>query len=247
MALTPQNNDAFAREVDEELRRDQVASIGKRYGLLILGLIVLALVAFGGWQWWQHAQAQAAAKQGEQLSAALDSLGKNQPKAAAAPLAELAGSDVEGYRAMAKFTQADILLQADNLKGAAAKFAEVAQDSALPQPFRDLALIRQTQAEFDTLQPNAVIARLSGLAAPDSPWLGSAGEMVAVSYLALGKRAEAGKLFGTIARTDGVPETIRQRAVQMAGVLGVDAVAQDDPAAQTPARPAAQTEEKNAG
>ena len=39
-----------------------------------------------------------------------------------------------------------------------------------------------------------------------------------------GKRLEAGKIFAQIAQSKGyVPDTIRQRSVQMAGVLGVDA------------------------
>ena len=50
--------------------------------------------------------------------------------------------------------------------------------------------------------------------------------MVAISYLRQNKRADAGKLFAEIARDTNVPESIRQRAVQMAGVLGVDAVGQ---------------------
>ena len=47
MALTPQNNQAFLREVDEELRRDQVASFGRRYGLWVAVAIVTARLACG--------------------------------------------------------------------------------------------------------------------------------------------------------------------------------------------------------
>ena len=132
------------------------------------------------------------------------------------------GSD--GYRASAKFVQADLLLQKNDLKGAAAKFAEVANDTGLAQPFRELALIRQTTAEYDVLRPDAVIARLAPLAVKGGPWLGSAGEMVAIAHLRLNHRDQAGRLFGEIAADPNVPETVRQRAVQMAGTLGVDAV-----------------------
>jgi len=112
------------------------------------------------------------------------------------------------------------------LRGAAAKFAEVANDGSIGQPFRDLALIRQTSAELDTIKPDVVVARLRGLAVKGNPWFGSAGEMVAVSYLKMGRRDLAGTLYGQIAREPDVAESVRQRAVQMAGVLGVDAVNQ---------------------
>jgi len=132
---------------------------------------------------------------------------------------------VAGYRALALFTQADLLLQKDDLKGAAAKFAAVAGDSSIGQPLRDLALIRQTAAEFDSLKPDVVVSRLRPLAVKGNPWFGSAGELVASAYLQMNKPDLAGPLFGQIARDDTVPDTIRQRAVQIAGTMGVDAVA----------------------
>jgi hypothetical protein len=56
--------------------------------------------------------------------------------------------------------------------------------------------------------------------------------MVALAYLQQGRRDLAGQLFGQIAATEHVPESIRQRAVQMSGTLGVDAVDQKDKTAQ---------------
>src|SRR3546814_20762034 len=76
----------------------------------------------------------------------------------------LAASEIDGYRAIARFTDADILLQKNDLKGAAAKFASIAQDQSLAESFRDLALIRQTAAEYDSLKPDVVISRQIGRA-----------------------------------------------------------------------------------
>ena len=101
-------------------------------------------------------------------------------------------------------------------------FAEVAGDDSLAQPWRDLALVRQTVTEFDTLTPNVVIERLKPLAVSGNAWFGSAGEMVALSYIKLGQPQLAAKLFSDIAKDESVPETIRSRAVQMAGGLGAD-------------------------
>lgn len=228
MALTPQSSQAFLSEVDDELRRERLTTFWTRWGLIIGGLVVLALAAFGGYLYWQHRQHQAAGADGERLQAAYDALGQNDAKAAGDKLKTLANSDVDAYRALAQFTQADIVLQKDDLKGAAARFATIANDRSLAQPFRDLALIRQTMAEYDTIKPEAVVARLSGMAVPGNAYFGSAGEMVAVAYLRLNKRDQAGRLFGQIASDKDVPDTLRQRAVQMAGVLGVDAVGQSE-------------------
>ena len=228
MALTPQSSQAFMSEVDDELRRERLTSFWTRWGLVIGAVLLIGLAAFGGYLYWQHRQHEQAGAEGEQLQAAYVALGQSDVKTAQAKLAPLAQSNVDAYRALASFTQADILLQRNDLKGAAARFAAIANDASLAQPFRDLALVRQTMAEYDTLKPEAVISRLGSMAVPGNAWFGSAGEMVAVAYLRQNKRAQAGRLFGQIASDKDVPDTLRQRAVQMAGVLGVDAVGQSE-------------------
>ena len=118
-------------------------------------------------------------------------------------------------------------MEKKNPKKAIEGYAKVAADDSLPKPFRDLALIRQTTAEFDMLKPQQVIDRLKPLAVPGNAWFGSAGEMVAISYLNMGKSDLAGPLFAQLAKDDNVPPTIRSRALQMAGVEGIDAVELD--------------------
>jgi hypothetical protein len=232
LALTPANNDAFFREVDEELRRDRLNRFGKRWGVAVIVGIVVLLVAFGGWLYWQHRQTQRAGVEGEQMQAAFDALAAANPAAATQPLAALQASSSEAYRGLAIFTQADILLQKDDLRGAAAKFATVAADAGMPQSMRDLATVRQSAAEFDLVKPQVLVDRLRPLAVAGSPWLGSAGEMLGAAYLKLGQRDQAAQTFSRIAAGKDVPETIRQRAVQMAGVLSapVPAAAQPAPA-----------------
>ncbi|MDR6788600.1 hypothetical protein J2Y58_001960 [Sphingomonas sp. BE138] len=219
MALTPQNNEAFLREVDDELRRDQALHVWRRYGKALIAALVIALAAFAAFLFWQHRQEQAAGREGEQLQSAYDALAANDAASAAAPLATLAQSKRDGYRVMAIFTQADVLLQKNDLKGAAARFASVAQDASAAQPFRDLALIRQTSAEFDTLKPEVIVERMRPLAVVGNPWLGSAGELMAAAYLQQGRRDLASQVFARIAADAQVPRSLRQRAVQMAGVL----------------------------
>ena len=227
MAVPPTTNEAFLREVDEELRRDQALALGKRYGIAAAVAVVVALLALAGYLTWSHFREQAAEAEAVKLQDAFDAWSRNQLPTAAKEFQSLAGSDIQGYRVSAIFSQADLLLAKQDLKGAAAKFAQVANDPSIEQPFRDLALIRQTTAEYDTLKPEVVVQRLKALAVPGNPWFGSAGELVAVAYIRQGKGDLAGKLFGQIGKDEDVPDSIRGRAVQMAGVLGVDAVPAD--------------------
>lgn len=224
MASTPPTQEAFLREVDEELRRDELQSLWKRFGRLVIGGIVLLLAAWGGWLYWQDRETKAAGLEGEQLSQALDDLQSGSPDAALAKLGPLAESKKVGYRAAAKMARAAVSMERNDLAAAAKTFGEVAADKDIPQPWRDLALVRQSAAEFDTVKPETIVARLRPLAVKGSPWFGSAGEMVAAAYLKMGNTELAGKMFSDIGKDENVPETIRSRAVQMAGSLGADAI-----------------------
>ncbi|MES2987160.1 MAG: tetratricopeptide repeat protein [Pseudomonadota bacterium] len=229
MALPPTDttNEAFMREVDEEYRRDRMLNIWQSYGRWIIAGVVLALVAFAAFLYMGHRSTNAAGVQGEQYDAALRLMEENQPDKAMPELDKVVKEGGKGYAGLALITQGNTLLMKGDAKGATAKFVQVASDASYPQPYRDLALLRQTSTEYDTLKPEQVIERLKGLAVSTSPWFGTAGEMVAASYLKQGKRGDAGKLYGQIAQGgENVPETIRQRAVTLAGVLGVDAIDQ---------------------
>jgi len=223
LALSPESNEAFLREVDDALRQDQALDFWRRYGRLLIVAIVGGLAVFGGYLFWQNRQHKAAEREGEQLQVAYDDLAAGKLDASAKALAELAQSKSDGYRAAALFSQADIALRKEDLKGAAKQFAAIAGDQSMAKPFRDLALIRQTMAEFDTLKPDVVVSRLRGLAAPGNPYFGSAGELVALAYLKQGRRDLAMRLYNQIAATESVPESLRQRAVQMGAVLDTGA------------------------
>ncbi|MGV3481631.1 MAG: tetratricopeptide repeat protein [Sphingobium sp.] len=228
MASTPPNVEAFKREVDEELRREQIATVWQRWGRWMLVGLIVALGAFGGWLWWNHERTKEAEADGEAVTKIFTDMSEGRGQDAEKALKPFTESDIEGYRAAAKLTTASLRLTANDSKGAIAGYKAVAEDASLAKPYRDLALIRWTAAEYDTMKPQDVVARLKPLAVKGNPWFGSAGEMVAIAYINLNKPELAGPLFGEIARDEGVPETIRQRAVQMAGLLGVDAVAQPD-------------------
>jgi hypothetical protein len=224
LAIKPTDNETFYREVDEELRREQLTSYWKRYGRLAIAAVVLLILAFAAYLYWQHRQEVERGRQGELLAAAFQDVQSTKTGEAAKKLDQLVKEGTPGYRATALLTKADVALDAGKTAEALTALRAIADDKSLPQPFRDHALVRMTHVEFDTLKPEAVIQRLQPLAKPGNPWFGSAGEMVAISYLKLNKPQQAGPLFAAIAKDPGVPESIVTRSRQMASSLGLDAI-----------------------
>ncbi len=233
MALPSDPAETFVREVDENLRRDQMRDMAKTYGKWIIAAIVLFLAAVGGYLYWQHRQESQAISNSEAMSAALDKIASGDVKAADAALVPLSESSDDVTRASASFGRAALALRRNDRKAAIELYKQLAADGSLPQAYRDLATVRGTMTEYDSLQPDEIITRLSTLAVPGNPFFGTAGEMTGMALLAKGDRNGAGQIFAKIAADKQVPESIRSRAVQIAGSLGVDATASlpVDPAA----------------
>ena len=233
MALTPTDkragsDEAFLREVDDAVRASDLTSFWKRYGRWLVVLLVAGLLAFAGWIVYQNRVQAAADAQSEVFVDAMDKLRASDEKGGRAKLATLTKADQPGYRAMAQLVEANLLGEDGETKKAIAIYAKVARDESLPQTFRDLALIRQTSAEFDVIGAQTVVDRLKPLATPGNAWFGSAGELTALAYMKMDKDNLAGPIFAHIAKQEGVPQSLRSRAQQMAGALGIDAVQVDE-------------------
>jgi len=216
--------DVFLREVDEALRQDEMLGFFKRFGVPIIVAVAVGLAGLGGYLWWDSKQKQAASERGEQLVLALDELGANNLKGADDKLALVAQDAGAASSAAAKLLRAGIALEQQRPKDAIKLYAGIAADPDVPQPYRDLATVREVAASFDEMEPQKVVDRLKSLAVPGNPWFGVAGELVGMAYLRQGKDDLAGPLFAKIARDKDAPESLRARSRQLAGLLGVDAV-----------------------
>jgi hypothetical protein len=243
--------DGFLREVDEALREDEMTSAFKRYGRSVGAGIGIGLLALAGYLWWDNNTKQKAGERGEQTILALDRIDGNQVASGESLLIPLSKDPAAGTRATAQMMRAGIALEQGRTDEAMKTYAAVSADTSVPKPLRDLALIRRIAAGFDNLPPQQVVDQLKPFAVPDNPWFGSAGELVGMAYLKLGKNDLAGPLFAAIAKDKSVPDSLRNRTRQMAGYLGVDAIdesallgnsgqpapSQSPPAQAAPAKP----------
>lgn len=211
------------REVDDALRQDKMEVFLRRYGKPLLAVIVVGLLAFAGYLYWEHRRNAEAEASAEQLILALDDLDAGNTAEAQKKLAPLAAGE-GGNAVMAQLTQAGIALEQGKTDEAAGIYSKIAADEDAPKPLRDLARVREVAATFDKLPPQTVIDRLSSLAQPGNPWFGVAGEMVSIAYLKQGKEKQAGPLLVQVAKDNTQPEGLRARVRQLAGQLGYDAI-----------------------
>lgn len=216
--------EALLREVDDAVRQDDLAGFGQRYGRQLAIAAAVLVLGFGGFLFWQSRQHAAFERESETVIAALDQSQAGNLAAAGTTASALVGQGGDGPQASARLIAAAAAADRNALDEARKNLAALQGDASAPQAMRDLARLRLVSLEFDGMDKRRVIAELTPLAQPGGPWFGSAGELVAMAHLEQGNRAEAGRLFSAIARAETVPDPIRSRARQMAGVLGVDAI-----------------------
>lgn len=216
--------DVFLREVDDALREDEMLGAMKRYGKPVAAVVIAGLLGLAGYLYWSDHSKQQQAERGEKFTIALDQVEAGRLDAGLRALDPIAKDGGDGSQAAAMMMQAGILQQQGKTDQAVKLFADLAANAKAPQPYRDLAAIREVTARFDTMKPDDVIARLKSLAVPGNAWFASAGELVGMAYVKQGKTDLAGPLFASIAKDKEAPESVRSRARQMAGLLGVDAI-----------------------
>jgi hypothetical protein len=223
LAVTPIDNDeAFLREVDEGVRRDQVLSLWQRYGKIGIAVVVLGLAALAGFLWWREQGTVKAGVTGEDFSRATEQLDVGEGAKARPTLERIAKDGPGGYAPLAQMVLASDAVATGDALRAIKLLDAIAADEKAPQPLRDAALIKSVRLGFDAQPPAKVIERLKPLVLPGAPWFGIAAEMTALAHLKAGKPEAAKPLLTAIVIDTNNSPGLRGRAAQLALSLGVD-------------------------
>jgi len=223
LAVTPtDNDDAFLREVDEGVRRDQVLSLWQRFGKIGITILVLGLAALAGFLWWRDQSAVKAGVTGEEFSRATDQLDVGQGATARPTLQRIAKDGPGGYAPLAQMVLASDAVAAGDAPRAIKLLDAIAADEKAPQPLREAALLKSVRLGFDAQPPAKTIARLKPLVVPGTPWFSTAAEMTALAQLKAGNLEAAKPLLTAIVIDTNNPPGIRGRTAQLALSLGVD-------------------------
>ncbi|SEF91595.1 tetratricopeptide repeat protein [Bosea lathyri] len=198
------------REIDEEVRRDKAAALWSKYGVVITGLAVLAVLAVAGWQFWLHREQQASQIVGARFEAALKSSRDGNGTEAESILGELAASAPAGYRQIARFRLAAEVGKRDAAAGATA-FDALANDGSLEQLYRDLARLRAGMLRVDLVPYAEIRTPLEPLATAQGVWRHSAREFLGIAALKANLFEDAGRWFDAIITDPQSPQVLRQR------------------------------------
>lgn len=217
-------DEVVMREIDEAVRKDDAAEFVQKYGFALGSALTVVLLGLAGYLFWDSQVESGLEADSEQIVSVLDYAQAEDFASVKDRTAPLVDNETVGVRTSARLLQAAASLETGEPERAVELYAQVAADEEAPQGLRDLATLREVTTNFDDRDPADVIARLADLAQPENAFYGSAAELTAIAHLEAGNREEAGKLFAAIAKNEDLPGSLRDRALQMTGQLGVDAV-----------------------
>lgn len=224
--MTTKNDDAatdlLIKEVDEELRQEQLENLWKRYGSLFIAAAVVLVLAVAGWQGWNTWQTKQRQASGAQFSEAAQLIAAGKRDQATAILSKLAAEGSAGYRMLAEMKLADLKLEAGDAAGTAAGYERVATMGVDPV-YRNLALLKVAYLKLDAGDTAAVEKSVEPLAVESSAWRHSAREVLALAALKKGDAARAAELFRKVADDPAAPQGVRARAAEMLAAAGVKA------------------------
>jgi hypothetical protein len=209
------------QEVDEEVRREQLKKLWERYGNFAIAgciLIVAAVGAWRGYEWWQTKKAT---ESGAAFESAvfLAEAGKHQEAEAA--FAKLAGDGTAGYRALARLREAAELAQSD--KSAAIKaYDDIAADKSAGEVIDELAAVRAGFMLVDTAPYSEMLARLEPLTAGNQTFRHTARELLALSAWRSGDTAAARRWADMIITDPQSPQATRSRAEVLSELIAAN-------------------------
>ena len=221
--------DSFIDEVTDEVRRDKLFAAFRKYGWvgIVLVLLIVGGAAYSEWQ-----KSTAAARAEAFGDAALAALQKPGAERAGAVAALPADKDQKAIL--------ELLMAANPAGDTAASLAALdalAADAAMPQVYRDLAVLRRV-AVAGVGQPLADRrTALQGVAIPGRPFRTLAEEQLAYLMIEEGKKDEALKALTALIQDQEAPKAMRQRLGLVITALGgtVPAPANAAPASAAPA------------
>ena len=210
--------DSFIEEVTEEVRRDRLFGLMRRYGWIAV-LAVLLIVGGAAYREYSRAAEQAAARAlGDALLAALDN---EDVDARAAALGQIQAGSGEAA-AIVAILQAGILVQEGKGADVLPLLQPIVNNQDIKQDYRDLAHFKQLLNADGALDAAQRREGFQILAEPGKPLRVLAEEQLALLELQAGEQdAAIGRLKALLEDAD-LTQNLQQRTRQLLIALGQD-------------------------
>jgi len=209
------NSDSFIQEVTEEVRRDKLFGLLRRYGWIAVVLVV-GVVGGAAWNEWAKAKRTAEAQAfGDSVLAALET------PDAPGRIAALGQIRADGARqALLRLMIAAEAADSGDRDRALAALAAIAGDGGLPPRYRQIAELKRVVLAGSTMPMSEREQVLGALAQPGGPLRPLALEQIALLRIEAGEPAAAMAVLRDLLEEPDVTPGLRRRVGQAIVALG---------------------------
>lgn len=213
-------SEEFIREVDEDLRRDQLKKLWLRYGSLLVGLAVLLVAGTAGKVAWDHWRQQERAAEALRFVTAEDALTAARDAEAADQFAALAANGKTGFAALARLKEAEAKLALKDQPAAVAALDGLGTAKSDGPILSELGVLLSAERQLATADPGELTRALEPLATADAPWRNQARELLALVAIQTGDLDKARQILGELSKEVGVPPSQQRRAEELLQAIG---------------------------
>ncbi|MEM7290668.1 MAG: tetratricopeptide repeat protein [Pseudomonadota bacterium] len=213
------SDDSFIREVEEELRSDQLKSFWDSYKYLIIGGAVAIVVVTAGLRYWDYRTQTISGESGSRFIDAVELSNDGKHDEAIAALQKLAEDGHGQYPALAKIRLAAEYAKNGKPDEGIAAFDSIANDTAFDETLRNVARLRAGLLLVDHGSYDQVADRLQSMADTGKSFRHSAREGLGLSAWKAKDYKQALIWFEAISEDVSAPAGVRQRAAIMLELL----------------------------
>lgn len=242
-------NDSLLREVEEELRHDQLKKLWTEYGTYFIAAAALFVACVFIYQQMESRRIAAAEAAGARFETARHLLQDKKPAEAEAVFADIAKSGPAGYAALARLQTAGALVKDEKTTEAVASYDAIAGDNAADRVLRDFSRMQAASLKLGTADWTEMENRLTPLVDERNAFHAPARELLGLAAQKAGRVEDARKLFLQVIGDSKASQSLKERVSgYLSGIITADMTKAQTPGIQgapaaapqaTPAAPSA--------
>lgn len=213
--------DSLMREIEEDLKNEQIKSLWDRYGLVIILIVALALtaaVSFETFKSWSNKRAQ---ELSNAYAVAVSLQNQGRLDESLNILQNMAQSNRGIYADVAKLQIANIYFEQGKNTEALALLEQLAHNGKANDQMREIATIKLASYLLDSKAPAEEIrSLLVPLTENDGNWSNISHELLAMLAIREGNMEEARAEYEKIINSATVRDNLKVRAQDMIAILG---------------------------
>ena len=214
--------DALIREVNDDLREEQMMKLWKAIGPYVIGTAVLIVAIVAGYQGWKQYDITTRANEGDGFYTASLLARSGKTEEAIKAFGQLSIDARSGYGTLAQFQQAALMAAQGDTIGAVALYQQIATANVGDVAMSGLANVLGSMLEINAGGYDAanLTQRLEAISGDSHPYRYSARELLGLIAMEAGDTPKAIESFKQLATDTTTPRGIRDRASNLIQYLG---------------------------